>query len=297
MKIHSHHDSDGVSSVALYILANDESPDEVYFPDIFGDFEEDTKVMIDMYPNRNEFTGLVIDHHPDIYGKDRKFKLIHSDLKPASLLVYEVFKNKIPKEKSWYVAVGLAGDAADALIPIEIHQRFPVLRRSISTSFRDNVRELPLWKYLSSVINSYCRFGRAEDALHLLLNCDSPHDLLEDEEGADLRMLIRKAVWAVEKNFRMIEIADSVLLGDFYHDYRIGGIIASEWHAKTQKTVIVINRRDWSFNIRGPLTNYVMFHMKRKFGDEISVGGHPEAAGGRMNRRIWKELINSGLEV
>ncbi|RLG92276.1 hypothetical protein DRO37_09430, partial [Candidatus Bathyarchaeota archaeon] len=103
MRIHAHHDADGVSAVAMYILANNYVSSEVAFPEIFGEFAEDTKVMIDMYPNKPDFEGLVIDHHPDIW-REKRFQLIHSDIKPASLLVYELYKDRIPQERWWYVA-------------------------------------------------------------------------------------------------------------------------------------------------------------------------------------------------
>ena len=294
MRIHAHHDADGISAVAMYILANNYTSSEVAFPEIFGEFAEDTKVMIDMYPNKPDFTGLVIDHHPDIW-KEKKFQLIHSDIKPASLLVYELYKDRIPQERWWYVAIGLAGDVSDYLIPIEVHERFPVLRRSVSATYRyGNIKELPFWKYLSGIINAYCKVHRPNDALNLLLHCEEPYELFEDEEGWDLKRLLHQEIQRVERDLRFIEIADSVLLSDYYSDYNIGGTIASRWHANSQKTIILVNRRDFSFNIRGELTYWIIHHLKRKFKD-ISVGGHPQAAGGIMNRKIFKKLINEGL--
>ena len=295
MKIHAHHDADGVSAVAMYILANNENPAYVYFPDIFGEFHDDTEIMIDMYPNKPDFKGLVIDHHPDIW-QEKQFQLIHSDTKPASLIVFELFKNKIPEERWWFVAVGLTGDAADCLIPIEVHEKFPILRREVSSSGKyGSAKDLPLWKYLPGIINAYCKTGRPQDALNTLLYCQNPLDLFEDEEGWDLKQLLMQEINRVEKNLKFVEVADSILLAAFYSDYNIGGTIASRWHSSTGKTIIIINKKDWSFNIRGDLTYWTIHLLRRKF-PEINVGGHPVAAGGIMNPDIFKKLINEGLE-
>jgi len=295
MKIHAHRDADGVSAVAMYILAHNEAPTSVAFPEIFGEFADDTEIMIDMYPNKPDFTGIVIDHHPDIW-KEKKFQLIHSDLKPASLLVFELFKNKIPEERWWYVAVGLTGDASDCLIPIEVHKKFPILRRSVAATGKyGSTKDLPLWKYLPGIINAYCKTGRPQDALSTLLYCRDPIDLFEDEEGWDLKQLLMQEINRVEKNLKFVEITDSVLCASFYSDYNIGGTLASRWHSSTAKTILIVNRKDWSFNIRGDLTYWLIYLLKQQFPD-INVGGHPQAAGGIMNPDIFKKLMNDGLK-
>ena len=115
IRVSSHSDADGVYSTSL--LATIFPIEEVVFPDVFGEvLDED--VVLDQVPIKPEYSGIVIDHHPQ-HLERRKYTLVLGD-SPTSVVVYDLFKDKIKKEDLWKVIGGAVGDGQGETIPEEI---------------------------------------------------------------------------------------------------------------------------------------------------------------------------------
>jgi len=284
--IFSHHDADGVASAVLLKKAESFN-DDVWFPEEFGATtmgNTQASIMLDMRPNDPNWDGLCIDHHPD-HPEQRNYDLIW-DSKPATLIVYEKYKSAIPEEEAWKVVVGVCGDGQPELIPSEVWKKFPSLRYKRTLQFRGgNFSQFPLYKLLSSLVNSACRINKAEVAFTELLNAKSPMQLFNSEILNKCKEDVKRAYNKIISEAIMMQQGD-ILLVEYYDDYRMEGYVASSVYTSgtvDALCVIAHNLQSGAFSIRGDLTNLVM-ELLREQG--IETGGHAGFAGGNHDKSM-----------
>jgi len=275
--IASHTDADGVCSLVL--LSYRVSGRRAYFPENFGELEEDTLICLDMVPVDTEWSGLCIDHHPH-HSENRRYTLIW-DRVPTSLIVYRLVRDYIPEEERWKVAVGLVGDNQPELIPVEIWERFPELldEYHFTNYSYGSVKggSYTLYKLLSSGINNLCRVNHPEIAVRILKNAESPLDLIRDQSIREAREIVEKELKRVFEEGFLLEVG-KILYFEFSSDLNITSRVATLLWKRDDTTVIVYNRRLGKGSVRGVLSTLI----QKKLEDVVPVGGHAGYMGFRI---------------
>jgi len=306
MKIIAHHDADGITSAYFAQFGFGES--EIVFPHKFGDTTKFEKgdVMVDMRPDNPNIEGLVIDHHfPHPDKKDRKYKLIPDiskkefqysrDIVPASLLCWNEYKDKIPKNEWWKLAIGLAGDGQLELMPTEVFKECPSLLKPVKTSAYQSygnwkISMYPLYKLLSSPINAFLRKEEYESALNLIKYSDSPYTLYSSEDARIAKNDIKNEFQTAVKDSEIFDYG-SLQVIVYYSKYRMSGYIASALqNSMHDKTLMAINKRDGSLSVRGDLATY----YKDTLGelDYIEIDGHAGFMGGKLTKNYNKLIAD-----
>ena len=165
--LYTHDDADGITSAVL--LAHAFPIKKVNCPEDFGDFEakadlakgyQPPDLVTDMVPKDPEYSGLVIDHHPSHPEESKRKYILVWDGIPTTGIVYKLFKDQIPKEYHWKVAVGLCGDGQPELIPAEIWTSCPSLLDSYTVPYEKYGKitfgKIPVFLKLSAMINAPC---------------------------------------------------------------------------------------------------------------------------------------------
>ena len=278
--IASHYDADGCYSAALFSMVFD--IEKIYFPWIFGDYSmiketvgEETKeikidVALDLGAPKEDFDGVVIDHHVRI--EDPKYTQIYMNI-PTTGIVYELFKDKIPDEHKWKVAGGLVGDGQAEKVPIEIWEMFPELletRGKIYSSYaKFKEYPYPLYRQLSSPVNAMCRMGNPETAYEIICRAKTPFDILNniammnDQKAlnVEIRSLFKEGI--MEYNVR--HYCTVVIINS---DKRIGSRVCSALSGMNSgKTWIVINEGTKKFSMRGDLADYIVVDIMDSMED------------------------------
>lgn len=292
--IWAHHDPDGAMSAYFTSFAY---PDHrIQFVEKFGDTSgwKDGDIMVDMRPDNPNIKGLVLDHHLP-HPEKHTYELI-SDIVPATLICWREFKDKIPKKEWWKLLIGLCGDGQPELTPTEVFVEHPSLMRRIKTSARQNygrwsVNEMPIYKLMSSGINSLMRKGDYDTALNLIKYSDSPTMLYESED-------IRIAKEEINNNIKLCILDSSMFYYDnllviiYYSKYRMSGYVASVLEgASNGMTVMAINKRNGSLSLRGDLATYYRDILKPL--DYLDIDGHVKYMGGKLSEnyhRLIKDL-------
>jgi len=304
MKIHAHHDADGITSAFFTQYGLGEA--EIIFSDKFGDTSKFEKgdVMVDMRPDNPNIEGLVIDHHFP-HPEKRKYKLIpdipmktfnySNGIVPASLISWMEYKDKIPKNEWWKLAIGLAGDGQLELMPTEVFKECPSLMKSIKTSAYQSygnwkISMYPLYKLLSSPINAFLRKGEFESAINLLKYSDSPYSLYTSEDARIAKSDIKNEFQTAVKDSEMFDYGNLQLVV-YYSKYRMSGYIASALqNSMNDKTLMAINKRDGSLSVRGDLATYYRDTLKEL--EYLDIDGHAGFMGGKLSKNYNKLLVD-----
>lgn len=296
IKISTHHDADGVASAVLLVKGKGlkEGEYNVNFPEKFG-YVTDEDFCLDMRPTSPEYKGFVIDHHPG-HSEDRKYKLVFGDV-PATVLVYNEFKDKIPKEDAWKVSVGAMGDSQPETIPSEIWGKYPELLDETVRVYLKYGNESQMSVYpnrvftlLSSPINAACRLSKPDIAFGVLRDARDPYDILEDKQ-----LISFKNKLAGIRKYTLEHLGQTIQTRNFCFvqyeaEARIEGIIALKLQQQTRKTTISLNTKTMSGSIRGVLTTWLVEKMNMV---GIEAGGHAAFAGLSLTSPMQIELIKS----
>ena len=285
MKIHCHNDADGITSALFTWFGN---PDyEIVMKREFGDTSdwENGDIMVDMRPNDPSIEGLVIDHHPG-HPDERNYYLIW-DVRPASYIAFKQYKDSIPKSQWWKLAIGLGGDNQLELLDAEIFDSEPQLLYKVKTyAFHHygswQLAYYPLYKLLSSLVNSIIRIGDFENAINLVRFAERPLDIYHSEIAQEARNKVRDEVKKVMSSCDIINLKD-VHIVIFESDYKLTGYIASVVEASKDtygSTIMAINRRDGSLSVRGDLALYIKEKLEKL--PYIEIDGHPGFMGGKI---------------
>lgn len=296
-----HHDADGIASGVLLCKGLGLKPKDVivHFPEAFGDVTNEDYVC-DMCPSDPNYKGIVYDHHPGHPSKkNRKYKLIFGT-DPAGVVVFNKFKDKIPKSDWWKVSCASVGDVSPESIPLEVFKEFPELlnkQEYLRNGWGNDDPPLRLRTYhlLASPINALTRFGELKLAFELLYNVKSPEALINNPVVAKYKKKQKQAVNNIYKMWgdslpRPISIKELFLFAVIDTDLPMHGYMASKLHGDDEGdiTTIVLNIRTGSLSIRGVLTNVVKAEFNK---NGIEAGGHSVASGGHAGSKGYKDIV------
>jgi len=286
MKIHCHDDADGVT--AAYFASFTYNPEKILVKTEFGSVDEwtDGDVMVDMRPADPNIIGIVYDHHPN-HPEQRKYKLVW-DVVPASLIVYKRFIDEIPVQVRWKLAIGLGGDNSLNLMPPELYKQEPQLLYKIKTysamSYGSmHISYYPVYKLLSSYVNSLLRIRKHKEALELLAFSQRPLDIINHPEANEAREKVREEVKRIMTNCELFNLKDIHVI-IFESDYKLTGYLATVLEASKDiagSTAIAINRKDGSMSVRGDLADYIQMLVKDL--PYVQIDGHAGFKGGKLN--------------
>lgn len=310
----SHFDADGCYSAAL--LSTVFKIKKIHFPWKFGDYSTITEeirgktietpvdVALDLGPPLEKYDGIVIDHHAqtgiflgDNY-KDYKKRVFFSDV-PATGMVYNIFKDKIPDNEKWKVAGGLVGDGQAAKMPPEIWDMFPILLEGRGNIYKGNYGKFkdypyPIYKHLSSPINAMCRNGDPETAYEIICRAKGPMDILTNPALLNDKTAIDNEIKnVIKEGIQEQNITNYVSVVIISSKKRIGSRICSALGGVDyNRTWIVANDGNKRFSIRGDLADYLGTKLHAK---GISCGGHAGYWGGELQAEQEGEDIIKAL--
>lgn len=287
--IRCHHDADGI--IAAYFTKYGESNCTI---DVWNGEFGDTKnlnsgdIMVDMRPRQNMKGLIVIDHHGP-YPDDREYTLYTGSV-PASYLCWEKYKESIPKSDWWKLAIGLMGDGQPELIPAEVYNECPALlsKWKIGSKLEYNkwkVSYLPIYKLLSSYINSLLRTNQFAKALDLIKTAENPLQILLDPDTIKAKALVRAELENIMRTCKSYNF-DDISVFIYYSDLRMSGYIASTMQNSLDKTILAINAKDGRGSLRGDLSLY--FKDKLNKLDYVEIDGHPGFMGITVSLNIDK---------
>ena len=284
MKLHCHHDADGITSGVLFYTAMKNmgmEVDEIIYPDEFGGVDdwESGDTMVDMTPVDPTIEGMVYDHHPSHPPEsERNYQLVWDSV-PASLIVYNEFKDKLDYEDKWKVAVGVSGDGQPQVIPVEIWREYPELTIVYRSEYYNKTYDNPMYMILSSLVNSACRLGTPDISFKVLLDAKSPLDLLNNGTLQDNRKTVSKITKNAQSEGTKILLPKGVVLLTYNSLYSLSGRLASAM-ASSGTTSIALNEQDGSFSVRGALANLIK-DILDDYPDDFKIGGHDGFLGGK----------------
>jgi len=279
--IRCHHDADGITTGYFTAYGVPGAKLEIWdgkFGDTTGLKEGD--YMVDMRPIQNMKGLNVIDHHGP-HREDRKYNLIIDEV-PASLIAWREFKDDIPKAEWWKLAIGLMGDGQPELIPTEVFDSCPQLLTKIKTSSYSSygkwkIGYYPVYKLLSSYVNSFLRIGKHDDAINLISYSQSPINILHSSKAIVAKIEVKKDFENIVKTCDSYQF-ENLAVFIFNSDFRMTGYVASALQDSVEgKPIIAINRKDGSGSLRGDLAYY--WRDKLKHLEYITVDGHPGFCG------------------
>ena len=289
----THDDADGITSAVLLSEAFNINTNRIKFTKKFGEYITPNDIMLDMRPLEG-FKGICIDHHPD-HPDTPEYTLIW-DKMPASLIVFNLYRNHIPKEHWWKVVVGASGDGQAHQVPSYIWQLFPDLllvtesRYWSGTSYK--MWSISAYARLSAAVNATGRSRKPMLGYMKLLNSDKIDDILSDVELDELRYNLAKRVNdIVNKEARIYSMGPLRIV--FYNaDEKLGGRIAAKL-MEEGITILTINESTSEVSIRGDLTRLLVEELnKLNIG---KFGGHAGFAGGELTMSIGPSILSKLL--
>lgn len=286
-----HDDADGIYSASLLIkmfqikdLEENGSKRPWLSCPPFNEYKTDVAVDLG-FPSDKEWTGIIIDHHPDHpLPIARKYKL-YWGTHPTGLVIYENMKDIIPKEHLWRVAGSTVGDGQAELIPIEIWDMYPELMDEKGTVYKSYKGDMafskyPVWSYLSSGINALCRLGNPIGALKMCLGWNSPMDAVTSSEAQEAKNFL-----AIEENNIMKQKPIAEIIKNRFciirfrttGNYGMSGRLASALAGGHKfLTLVLVNETNGEVSIRGTLAKYIATKLSN-IG--YKAGGHAAFCG------------------
>jgi len=303
-KLAFHDDADGVSSAVLlsYVFRIE----KVWAPEDFGEWplkpykiegqaelELPPDACVDMVPSNPQWSGLCIDHHPlHPPENERKYKLIFGDA-PTAVIIYTLFKNVIPKEQKWKVAVGAVGDGQPELIPTEIWREYPVLLEEMVSSWdkygKLETASYPIYFRLSSGINAMCKLPEKwYSAYTILRNAKSPWDLINDSSLKSAKEIVDEERARILRETTPIQLRNGIRLWVFESQTKIERTIAWELWDKDKRTVVALNKATGRGSIRGVLATLIYEHLNQH---GFKASGHPGFGGLKLRPdQTWEQV-------
>ena len=290
--LYTHDDADGISSAVL--LAHAFPLKNINCPEDFGEWEakEDLAknykppdVATDMIPKDPNWIGICIDHHPNHHPVEvRKYTLVWDSI-PTTGIVYKLFKEQIPEEYRWKVAVGLAGDGQPELIPPEIWKNCPALLDMYSVPYekygRITFSKIPVFLKLSSMVNAGCKIPEKwYTSYQVLKNAKEPLDVLEDPALKAAKESVDEEERRIFKESRPIELPH-FRVWEISSDYKIERSLGWKSEETDKKTTIVVNSKTGRISLRGVLSLIVYEELKKM---NYNINGHPGFGGGKLKK-------------
>jgi len=305
-KLKCHHDPDGLTSghFATFGVPNsiiDMTGDE--FGSVKGLTKDDW--MLDMKPKDPNWEGTCIDHHFP-HPSNRKYTLIPSDITddifsvissvvPASYITWNYFKDKIPKEEWWKLAIGVNGDGQPELIPNEVFNMCPTLLKYVSTSVYQSygqwkINSLPLYTVLASGLNAFLRKGDFEAAINVIKYASTPMEIYDSEDVKIAKREVREEFTQAVKDCDIIHF-DNLAVILFKSNIRLTGYIATKLQKELDnKTIMAINKKDGSLSMRGSLA--YLYKERLKPISYLEIDGHRGFCGGKLKKNYSKLIAD-----
>lgn len=283
--ISTHADADGVASACLFNTLFDPAlPVEVQ--KVFGTWSTSTTYVLDMVPE-GEYKEVVIDHHQ--HPENPPYALERQNV-PTSLIVWNLWKDKIPREKWWLTAVGLMGDGQAALIPQDVFKQEPLLLQRIPTiypegksGFNIKIYDNPVWFKLSSPVNVLCKTRHGDMAYNILSEARGPLDAIMNPLVSEAKELFNaeKNKWMREGCYLKI---GEVIIGLVDSNCIIERDIARQIEQEKHSTALIINERSKNGSVRGVLSTW----LEQLFADKtlLDIGGHPGFMGATLTGNL-----------
>lgn len=227
---------------------------------------------------------MFFDHHPGHPPADqRKYKLVWGEV-PASLVVFKTFKDIIPEEQWWKIAIGCVGDGQPELIPSVIWKKFPSLLENYTSIWEQygklNFNEFPVYLRLSSNINAACKIpDKWYIAYQVLRAAKSPWQILEDPALVAAKRTIDDEMKRVIRDTHCIDMNANFRLWVIQTEFKIERSLAWRSEEKSHKTTLVMNEKTGRISMRGPLSEFYCEELA-KVG--YSIHGHPGFSGGKL---------------
>lgn len=290
-KLAVHDDADGISSGVLltYVFKTH----EVMSPDVFGAVE-DAEVCTDMKPLDPKWPGLCFDHHPNHpEEKDREYRLVWGD-EPATKVVWDMFKQHIPEQHHWKMAIGTSGDGRAEIIPMSIWQRFPMLLSMYQSTYERygklTMYPMPMHMKIVSGLNACCKIpGKWYTAYQVLRAAEDPLDVIYDDAVKMAYKLVSEERRRCMKDYNIIDLNDHIRVWPIESEYKIERGLAWRAEQHDHKTSVVVNLKRGSMSIRGLLAELI---YKELLAKGYEVGGHPGFGGGFLKEsQDWKTLV------
>jgi hypothetical protein len=291
-----HRDADGIIAAYFASFAYPDSNLQIWdgeFGDITGLQKGD--VLLDMRP-RTDLDGLIVYDHHGPYPKDHKY-ILTTGPEPASFIVWNKYKDIIPKEEWWKLAIGLLGDGQPELIPYEVLEQCPMLLTKIKTSsyqdkytFKWKTNYFILYKLLSSGINALLRIRAYETALNLVKKAKTPMDIIHDKDSKLAKGKVKSEFESINRTCEVYSF-DNLKLCLYESSYRMAGYVATMMNLEDEVTTLAINKVDGSGSLRGDLALYWKGALKDL--DYLEIDGHPGFMGARLKgkpERLIKDL-------
>jgi single-stranded DNA-specific DHH superfamily exonuclease len=286
LEIAFHSDADGVASVCLLrsVFKTREDDSFPYSPSIFGGYKEGN-VAVDLgSPLHKDWKGICIDHHDH---PDPWYPLVWSYI-PTTLIVYYMLRDRIPKEKLFYVVLGCVGDGQPELIPDEVWDTmWDDLWERKGNVYTDRYSRnpkpyaYPLFSLISSPINALCRTGNVMNAYKLVRDARNIRDIVYSPVANLERDVIAQEESKIfsSRDPPVMEIIGNVVgILKIKSKYGITSRIASVLsRSSSYLTIVVINVLDNSISIRGILAKYLANKLQAL---GYHCGGHAGYAGG-----------------
>lgn len=295
-KLSMHDDADGITSAVLMSYIFDVK--KVWAPDDFGVWpikpyilngkeEIPPDACVDMLPQNPLWQGLAIDHHPGHPPEDkRSYQLIHGEA-PASVIIYTLFKNYIPQEQRWKVAVGAVGDGQPEIIPPDVWRENPVLLEETISLWKKygkyakggplEMSSYPIYFMLSSGINAACKIPEKWYlAYSVLRNAKSPWDLLNDSSLKASKGFLNDEKTRILSESHPIQLRSGIKIWGFTSETKIERTLAWELNEKDKKTIVAVNTQTGRGSIRGVLATLVYDHLTQ---NGYKASGHPGFGG------------------
>ena len=281
--IRCHHDADGIISAYFLSFAVPNANIEIWG----GDFGDTTGLkkgdwMVDMRPNTNMEGLNVIDHHLPHPYDEIKYNLTGEEV-PASYITWKKYKEDIPKSEWWKLAIGLVGDGQPELIPTEVFDTCPTLLSKVKTSAYQSygswkMSYYPVYKLLSSYVNSHLRRGENKEALDLVKFSQNPINVLSSTKAQKSKSYVKSSFENCIKSCNSYEFDNLAVFIFSSEDVRLSGYIASTMQsALSGKTVLALNRMSGRGSLRGDLAYY--WRDKLKHLEYLIIDGHPGFCG------------------
>lgn len=291
-KLAMHDDADGLTAGVLmsYVFKINKvwSPEDfgvwpiAPYKDSDGQDEIPPDACVDMVPQNPEWQGLCIDHHPGhVEEGKRKYQLITGDM-PAGVLVYTLFREQIPAEQRWKVAVSAVGDGAPELIPKEIWRDFPILLEDAISTWQSPGKQLetssmPLYMRLTSGLNSMCKIqNQWYQAYSILRNAKSPWALIQDDALNKAKEWVKSEQERIIRNDKPVGMRNGIRLWVFKSDMKVERSLAWQLWEKDFKTVVAVNTQTNRGSIRGVLATLIYETLTN---NGFKANGHPGFGG------------------
>ena len=196
------------------------------------------------------------------------------------MLIYELFKDKIPDDRKWLCVLSAVGDGQPEIIPDEIWDMYPELWHMSGKIYKNRYGGLkaypyPLYAKVSSPINSLCRIGTPAKALDVVLKSNNVRDIINNPTA----QLAQKEV-SIEENRVLTDSNNPVTvetIGNFNivtykSKFNIAGRIGANLaKGDRNSTYIIINEITKEASVRGIMTIYLTNRL-----NEVGylAGGH-----------------------